>query len=72
MPTDKESYETTNQEMTNRGKVAHQYDPGKHKPPTYSTESGTIGESTSLRLDEQQAVKSNQQGDGTGSGGTDD
>ena len=68
MPTTKESYETTNQESTNRGKVAHQYDPGKHKPPTYSTESGTIGESTSHRLDEQPAVKSNQQGDGTGSG----
>ena len=72
MPTDKESYETTNQHGTNRGKVAHQYDPGKHKPPTYSNESGTIGESTSHRLDEQPAVKSNQQGDGTGSGGTGD
>ena len=67
-----EKTDTTNQEMTNRGKVAHQYDPGKHKPPTYSNESGTIGESTSHRLDEQQAVKSNQVGDGTGSGGTDD
>ena len=72
MPTNKETYETTNQESTNRGKVAHQYDSGKHKPPTYSTESGTIGESTSHRLEEQQAVKSNQQGDGTGSGGRDD
>lgn len=68
MPTDKESYETTNQESTSRGKVAHQYGPGRHKPPTYSSGSGTIGESTSHRLDEQQAVKSNQQGDGTGSG----
>ena len=67
-----EKTDTTNQEMTNRGKVAHQYDPGHHKPPKYSHESGTIGESTSHRLDEQQAVKSNQQGDGTGSGGTDD
>ena len=63
-----EKTDTTNQEGTNRGKVAHQYEPGKHKPPTYSTESGTIGESTSHRLDEQQAVQSNQQGDGTGSG----
>ena len=67
-----EKTDTTNQEMTNRGKVAHQYDAGKHKPPTYSTESGTIGESTRYHLDECQAVKSNQQGDGTGSGGTND
>ena len=67
-----EKTDTTNQVGTNRGKVAHQHDPGKHKPPTYSTESGTIGESTSHRLDEQQAVKSNQQGDGTGSGGMND
>jgi len=72
MPTDRESYETTNQHGTNRGKVAHQYDPGQRKPPKYSNESGTIGESTSHRLDEQQAVKSNQQGDGTGSGDTTD
>ena len=68
MPTDRESYETTNQRGTNRGKVAHQYDPGPRKPPKYSIESGTIGESTAHRLEEQQAVTSNQQGDGTGSG----
>jgi len=72
MPLSNESYDTTNQEMTNRGKVAHQYDPGKRKPPTYSNESGTIGESTAHRLEDQQAVKSSQIGDGTGSGGTDD
>ena len=67
-----EKTDTTNQVGTNRGKVAHQYEPGQHKPPTYTNESGTIGESTSHRLDEQQAVKSNQQGDGTGSGTTAD
>ena len=67
-----EKTDTTNQEMTNRGKVAHQYDPGKHKPPTYSTESGTIGERTSHHLENTQAVKSSQVGDGTEGGGTDD
>jgi len=67
-----ETTDTTNQEGTNRGKVAYQYDPGKHKPPTYSNESGTIGESTSQHLENTQAVKSSQIGDGTGSGGTDD
>lgn len=72
MPTDRESYETTNQVGTNRGKVAYQYTDPTRTPPKYRQESGTIGESTSHRLDEQQAVKSNQQGDGTGSGGTDD
>lgn len=72
MPTDAESYETTNQESTSRGKAAHQYEPGSRKPPRYTIESGTIGESTAHRLEEQQAVKSSQIGDGTGSGGTDD
>ena len=72
MPTDRESYETTNQRGTNRGKVAHQYDPGPRKPPKYSIESGTIGESTAHRVEAQQAVKSSQIGDGTGSGDTTD
>ena len=67
-----EKTDTTNQVGTNRGKVAHQYDPGKRKPPTYSNESGTIGESTAQHLEDRPAVKSNQHGDGTGSGGTDD
>lgn len=67
-----ERLDTTNQERTNRGNVAARYEPGRHKPPTYSVESGVIGESTTHRLDEQQAVKSSQVGDGTGSGGPGD
>lgn len=67
-----EKLDTTNQHRTNRGNCAETYAPGSRKPPTYSIGSGTIGESTSHRLDEQQAVKSSQVGDGTGSGGTDD
>lgn len=67
-----ERLDTTNQERTNRGNVAAQYDPGSRKPPRYSVESSVIGESTTHRLDEQQAVTSSQVGDGTGSGGTGD
>ena len=67
-----EHLDTTNQERTSRGKVATQYPASARKQPHYSTESGTIGESTAHHLEDRPAVKSNQQGDGTGSGGTDD
>lgn len=67
-----EKLDTTNQHRTNRGNCAETYSPGSNKPPTYSVGSGTIGESTAHHLEDQPAVKSNQHGDGTGSGGTDD
>ena len=63
-----EQTDTTNQEGTRRGKVAEQYEPGHRKPPTYRQTGGELSPGTAYHQQECQAVKSNQQGDGTGSG----
>ena len=63
-----EKTDTRNQGGTRRGKVAHQYDDPTRKPPTYRQTDGELSPGTGYRLDDCQAVKSSQIGDGTGSG----
>ena len=61
----------TNQVSAGRGKSAEHIG-ASESVPLPAREEGTFSPSTAYRMEECQAVKGEQVGDGTGSGGTDD